>query len=94
MKIISQPDVSGWKLKHECSKCDSVLEIEAHDLQYKYYSGDQRDYSSASESFTCNCIVCGNVFYVANDSIPKLIQIEAKKRSETKSYGSGSYFDR
>ncbi len=90
MKIIKKQDVSGWNYKYTCSNCESELEVESSDLTYKHYTSmDQREPSY--DSFSVSCLVCGQSHIVPGKNIPKLIQIEAKKRSSS---GSGGYFDR
>lgn len=78
MKIVKKPDVSGWKFLYHCSKCDSDLEVDSSDLKYNYYAGDQRDPSY--ESYSASCAVCNDNFPVSTSNIPKLIQIEVKKK--------------
>lgn len=84
MKIIKKPDVSGWNFKYHCSKCDSDLEIEASDLKYYYYAGDQRDPSY--ESYSASCAVCNVTIDISTSHIPKLIQIELKKKHNSVPY--------
>lgn len=88
MKIIKKQDVSGWAFKHTCTNCESELQVEPSDLRHSSYPGDMRE--SGYETFTANCVVCSQSFTIANDKIPKLIQIEVKKRSSS----TGGYYDR
>lgn len=78
MKILRQPDVSNWNKKHTCTNCTSELLIEESDLKYHYYAGDFREPSS--ESFSANCAVCNQGIHVPFNEIPKLIQINVKKK--------------
>jgi len=84
MKVLKKVDVSNWSYKHHCKTCDSDLEIESKDLKYYYYSGDQREPQySATESFSCACAVCSTTINIPKADIPKLLQIEAKARSNS-----------
>lgn len=78
MKIISQVDISDWSYPYSCKKCDSELEVYGTDLKYQHYSGYGRD-DDYEEYFT-NCIVCGDKFIISCLDIPKLLQLEIKKR--------------
>jgi hypothetical protein len=89
MKIIKKEDTSGWKYRHTCANCDSELEVEAKDLRYTRYDGDMRE--PGYDSYSAQCAVCSQTFNVLANKIPKLIQIEAKDRTQRH---STNYFDR
>lgn len=89
MKVIKKQDVSDWKYLHNCSNCDSQLEVEAKDLRYSHYDGDMRE--PGYDSYSAQCAVCSQAFTVPSNKIPKLIQIEAKDRTQRH---STNYFDR
>lgn len=85
MKIIKKEDVSRWNYKHKCINCDTELLIEAADVKYYHYDGDFREPSY--DTYTANCIVCGKSFNIPIRDVPKLIQVEARKRQPVKSSG-------
>lgn len=89
MKVISKADISEWSYKHICQNCDSELLVESSDLKYHYYEGDMRE--PGYSTYECNCSVCDEKFCVPFNNIPKLVQLEAKKRATST---GGSYFDR
>ncbi len=88
MKVIKKQDVSGWSYKYTCTNCESELEVEPSDIKHTHYSGDQRE--DPYDTFTVYCAVCLQSHTILLDKIPKLIQIEVKKRSSR----GGGYFDR
>jgi hypothetical protein len=79
MKIIKKQDTTNWTYKHICSGCDTELEIEAKDLIHRHYDGDFRE--PGYDKYSANCAVCQCDISVQENKIPRLIQIEAKKRS-------------
>lgn len=87
MKVVKRTDVSKWSYKHICSNCDSELEVETKDLKHHYYDGDMRE--PGYDSFTAECAVCSQQFTIPSNKIPKLIQVEAKKKYPT---GAGGYY--
>lgn len=78
MKVISRPDVSNWEFKHKCSDCESELLVDQNDLKYNSYPGDFRE--PGYETFSANCAVCGKSFNILVNNIPKLVQLNVKKR--------------
>lgn len=92
MKVIKKQDTTNWSYKHNCSNCESELEVESRDVVYYFYSScDPRESSYAS--YQASCAVCQKTFTIPSAKIPKLIQLEAKKRYESRP-SSSSQFDR
>ncbi len=89
MKVLKKVETAGWSYRHNCSNCDSELEVEAKDLRYHRYDGDMRE--PGYDAFQAQCAVCSQAFNVPTNKIPKLIQIEAKDRTQRH---STNYFDR
>ena len=85
MKVLKKLDVSNWRYKKTCEKCDSELEIEVSDVKHQHYSGDQRDPSY--DEYWANCPVCSAKLQITKDKMPKLIQIQVEKKTT----GGGSY---
>jgi hypothetical protein len=79
MKIIKKPDTSTWKYTFTCASCTAELEAEATDIVYNYYSGDYRE--SGYETFSLTCPVCSHSHTLKKDFLPKIVQLEAKKKS-------------
>lgn len=89
MKIISQPDTEHWLHKCKCGKCESQLEANAMDICHTHSQGD--GIYPAADTYNVKCPVCSNRIHVPSSVIPKIIQIEAQKRSAP---SSSSYLDR
>lgn len=85
MKIIKKQDVSQWTYKYTCDMCDSELEVESKDIRHQHYDGDFRE--APYDEFKASCAVCSVIFTIPNNKIPKLIQIEAKDRTQRYSAG-------
>jgi len=90
MKVIKQPDTSGWKFEHTCSTCDAVLQVEASDVKYTYNPGDFRD--PGYESYYAYCACCSTQFNIPEGKLTKAIKHQAKQRGSGS--GGGGYFDR
>ena len=84
MKIIKKQDVSNWSYQHTCTDCDTVLEVDGKDLILQHHQGDYRN--SSYDSYSANCAVCKHSFTVPINDIPKLIQVEVKARTVSRSY--------
>lgn len=89
MKIIEKLDTSSWSYLCRCSNCETKLEIEATDIRHSHSSGD--GVYPSSEYYYVYCPVCSHSVNVTATVIPKVIQVEAQKRSAPR---SSSYFDR
>jgi len=68
MKIISQPQFSDWKLRVNCSRCTSVLEIVAKDIKHKISPSDR--YSGDESYYGVDCPICSNFIYVPPNKMP------------------------
>jgi hypothetical protein len=79
MKIIKKADASQWSYKFSCGSCYSELEAEASDIVYKNFPGDYRE--SGYETFSLTCPVCNQSHSLRKDNLPKIVQLEAKKKS-------------
>lgn len=90
MKVIKMEDISDWGFHHTCEDCDSELEVEKEDLLYSSSPGTQRE--EGYESFQASCAVCMTYFDVPINHIPKLLQLEVKKR--TNRSATNGYLDR
>jgi len=92
MKVLKQPDTT-WSMKHTCTHCTAELEVEKSDVKFTSYPGDFRD--PGYDTWTATCPVCSNAFHIKEATIPKVVQIEIKKRHpDNGPYGGGGYFDR
>jgi len=89
MKILEKPDVDSWSHNCRCSNCETKLEIDATDIRHIHSPSDGR-YPS-SDTYNVQCPVCSHHINIPPALIPKIIQIEAQKRSSPR---SSSYFDR
>jgi hypothetical protein len=89
MKVIKKQDITNWSYKHICDNCESELEVEGKDLRYNKYDGDMRE--PGYVTYSACCAVCSEIFTIDEKKIPRLLQIEAEKRTARSSTG---YFDR
>lgn len=77
MKIIHKP-ATDWTYKHTCKFCDTELEVEKSDVKYSFQSGYGRD--SDYDYWSAKCPVCNESFSIPAAKIPKIVQIEIKKK--------------
>ena len=75
MKVIYKDNVENWTYECQCRICDSVLESNVDDVNYK----DTQDYG-ISGFYSVKCIICDNHIIIPTDKIPKLLRIQIKKR--------------
>lgn len=79
MKIVKKAD-STWSYDHTCVGCDSELQLEKSDVNYKYHSGDQRDCTSSYETYTAICPVCRNGFDIPQEKMSKIVKLEIQQQ--------------
>lgn len=79
MKIIEAPDANSWSHPYTCDNCETKLEIEVNDINHTHSSRD--GIYPPSENYSACCPVCSHYFCVLVKDLPKIIQIEAQKRS-------------
>lgn len=89
MKIIKRPNTE-WSMKYTCSNCTAELEIEKGDVRFHSYPGDMRE--PGYNTWTTNCPVCDVLIDIAENKLPKAVQVEIKKKGSGSSYGGP--FDR
>jgi len=86
MKIIKAPN-TNWTYKYVCGACTAELEVEKQDVTCTHYDGHGRERSY--ESWTSSCPICSTTINIDDEAIPKAVQIEIKRKSN-----SGGAFDR
>jgi hypothetical protein len=79
MKILKEPE-KDWALKFACAGCGAELEAEATDIRVVRYDGDCREPSYTAFSVSCPC--CKQDKALKEAALPKLVVIEALKRSK------------
>jgi transcription elongation factor Elf1 len=79
MKILKKAEANTWKHVFTCEKCESELEAEAIDVIHVHHAGDMRDPSY--DSYHVTCAVCDHKHDLMTNKLPKVVQLEAKKRS-------------
>lgn len=89
MKVLTQPDISGWNHEFTCQQCKSTLLAGPEDLyrlsetkSSQGYGGDYIDYKEYY--FAVFCAVCDHVKEVPDANIPYLLQKQAEKRGKRK----------
>lgn len=90
MKIIKQIETKDWIHTFTCSECETELEGNAGDLNFRHEAGDFRDPSYDVWSFSCP--VCSHVTSIREDKIPKAIRVLKKKNAGSR--GPGNMWDR
>jgi hypothetical protein len=85
MKIIKKVDVSNWNFHTTCSNCETEMEADKDDVKCIHHassdSGGYGGYSPAYDEFCIHCPVCQNKITVPTKELPKLIQVEVKKKN-------------
>jgi hypothetical protein len=89
MKVLKKPDFSDWVHRFHCGNCDAELEAEPDDLIYVFSSGYGRE--PDCETYQVKCSVCDTPHTVPFNTIPKILQIHVKEKSQRR---SSNYFDR
>lgn len=79
MKILKKAESTAWKHVFTCGKCESELEAEAIDVVHEHHAGDMRDPSY--DSYHVTCPVCSQKHILTFVEMPKVVQLEAQKRS-------------
>jgi transcription elongation factor Elf1 len=79
VKILKKAEANTWKHVFTCEKCESELEAEAIDVVHEHYVGDMRDPSF--DNYHVNCAVCAHKHNLPTNKLPKVVQLEAQKRS-------------
>lgn len=79
MKILKKAESSAWKHVFTCAKCESELEAEAIDVVHLHHTGDMRDPSF--DTYYVTCTVCSHRHDLITNKLPKVVQLEAQKRS-------------
>lgn len=90
MKIISKPDITGWKCSVTCGPCTSKLMLDANDLLFRTEQrwwkdelfGDRSCYTPV-EIYYVICPVCSKDVEVEFHNIPFLLREMVKKRPQT-----------
>jgi hypothetical protein len=91
MKVVSSPDITGWKQTCKCFVCSSELEVGADDLRHriekKWYSGRDFDdgYYSDYDYWYVDCPMCKKQVAVREGDIPYLLKEKVRERSKVKS---------
>lgn len=88
MKILKQEDISKWEYQYKCAQCNSELLVEQGDLSYTYVDGDMRDQTAGYDTYHASCPVCSQRFYIDEVNLPKILQIQVKKKSQSSGYGN------
>ncbi len=71
-------DPKLWKKDIICNHCQTVLEVETHDLQYSGENGDWHD--PGWELYAVICMACNCETILNAKDIPEIIKFEAKKK--------------
>jgi hypothetical protein len=80
MKVLSKPDVSGWKMVLTCKDCLAELEVYGSDLKYHAATASTSAYDRGdSEAFTAKCIVCDRVNYINPSKIDTAVMALLRK---------------
>jgi transcription elongation factor Elf1 len=79
VKILKKAEPSNWKHVFTCMKCESELEAEAIDVVHLHHTGDMRD--PLFDTYYVTCIVCSHRHDLITNKLPKVVQLEAQKRS-------------
>ncbi len=89
MKIISKPDITGWKCSVTCGACTSKLMLDANDLQFRVEKQWWSDELFGGGSYQpvdvyyVVCPVCSKDVTVLYHNIPFLIREQTKKKPKT-----------
>lgn len=79
MKILKKVEVNTWKHVFTCTKCESELEADASDVVHEHHAGNIRDPSF--DTYHVTCPVCEYKHSLSFKEMPKVVQLEAQKRS-------------
>ncbi len=77
MKILKRPD-NNWKYLYTCNQCSAELEVEKTDVSYTHLDGDCRE--PGYDKWEATCPVCSFKFTILAKDIPKIVQLEIKKK--------------
>jgi hypothetical protein len=76
MKVLKKVDTSNWSYKHTCAVCESELQADKGDINYKYHMGDGRDPSF--ETWDARCPVCQHEFAIPDKELSKALKAEIR----------------